>query len=58
MYTLFASEDAGATYDPWAEAEDLETLQSLGASLDDNMLRWVIKDKDGNQVDVCRITNK
>jgi len=54
-YTIHVSYDLGCHYDPEKGSDDLMELQTEGARLDGEMLRWYIENDAGKIVDVGKI---
>ena len=54
-YILEESEDAGLHYEVLMESDDLEFLEQVGAHLDAEGLRWVIKNSQGRIIRYCHI---
>lgn len=54
-YKLNVSYNCGISYRVERESDNLKELKKKGKELDEQTLRWVIDDEDGNQVDCCAI---
>ena len=52
MYALMVSEDAGKTYNLLMEHESVDVLLERTNRLDLDYLRWVIKDEEGELLDI------
>ena len=55
MYHLKVSYDAGGSYGPEGQSENLNELVERGKGLDAQMLRWVIEDDSGEIVEASAI---
>lgn len=58
MFTLFVSEDAGASYHRNAQSEKVAELLPRTEELNHAGLRWTIKNKDGRLIEVSEIHNR